>query len=770
MRLLGAESARLDCKHFYAREVTRMPADSSHMRSTESPASALADTRRVAIVLVWMVVAFLAIASFALMIPHYFDWLQAVAQVTDTAEALMEIGLTPGIYATVIVVRDTIVTSLFIATALALFFRHSSDRWIVLVSLTLLTLGLGFTRVISTPVLQPLVSMTTLTANLGHLFLVVFLFVFPDGRFRPRSAVVVATLFLVLSYGTQTLMFLLGAEPTILLQMSTGAQVGSIAAGAFVQMYRYFKYHGPVERQQTKWLILGATTLVMGVIAINVAGIMTEAVTGSGAASVYYTLVFETTFGALPALVIPISISFSVIQYRLWDLRRVIYSGSTYVLLVAVFMGGIFGGAILIQGAAPVVTSINVPASVVVSGLLMILAAPVLYQFVRTVAYRTLLRERVDYRRVVNEFSREIGAIIDLTELGTRLVRRVANLFVVSYIGVHLLKEENRLVLLKEKSLRYRMRFHTIDNESLANLSDGKDSTVYEGGIGYLLVPIMSVKDRESDLVGILTLGPRISGQGFSTGEREILLSLATQVGTAIRVADLVVAITEAEREIKAAADTATLYLDLLTHDTRNQLQAILLAAEAIQQENPSSQTEALLDSIVDAVRACESLISKAQVTESFLSTELSAVPLDQAVEEVMRRLGETYADIEVEVENHIPGTMVYADRHLLHMLMNLLENAVVHNKTQSRKVWVFVGRSDEGVTIRIADNGPGISDGKKEGLFDPDRRFGGVGVHQAQRICQKYGGRIRVADRVPGEPSRGAEFEIWLPTAEVGT
>ncbi|MFX1415945.1 MAG: ATP-binding protein, partial [Promethearchaeota archaeon] len=486
--------------------------------------------------------------------------------------------------------------------------------------------------------------------------------------------------------------------------------------------------------------------------------------------SIYHTLAFDTAFGALPALVLPISISFSVMQYRLWDLGRVIYSGTVYVILVTVLMGGIFGGAILIQGAAPMVTAISVPASVVVSGLLMILTAPILYHFIRTAAHRTILRERVDYRRVVNEFSREIGTIIDLSELGKRLLRRVANLFVVTYIGVHLLKEENQLVLLEEKSLKHRMRFHTLDVGTLANLGEGKDSMVFEGGVGYLLVPIISVKDRESDLVGILTVGPRISGQGFSTEEREILLSLATQVGTAIQVADLLVAITEAEREIKAAADTATLYLDLLTHDTRNQLQAILLAAEAIQQENPSSQAQALLDSIVDAVRACESLISKAQVTESFLNTELSAVPLDQVVDEAMRRLGETYADIEVEVENHIPGTVVYADRHLLHMLMNLLENAVVHNKKPPRKVWVFVGRSDGGATIRIADNGPGITDGKKEGLFDPDRRFGGVGVHQAQRICEKYGGRISVTDRVPGKPSRGAEFLVWLPTANAAT
>ncbi len=191
------------------------------------------------------------------------------------------------------------------------------------------------------------------------------------------------------------------------------------------------------------------------------------------------------------------------------------------------------------------------------------------------------------------------------------------------------------------------------------------------------------------------------------------------------------------------------------------------MATEAIQQENPSLHTRALLSNIVEAVKACESLISKAQVTESFLSTELSIVTLDHVIEKALARLGQTYADIEVDVENHIPGTMVFADRHLLHMLMNILENAVVHNDRQPRKVWVVLGKSEGGVTITIADNGPGISDGKKEGLFDPDRRFGGVGVHQAQRICQKYGGRISVADRVPGDSGRGAEFCVWLPLAE---
>jgi signal transduction histidine kinase len=46
-------------------------------------------------------------------------------------------------------------------------------------------------------------------------------------------------------------------------------------------------------------------------------------------------------------------------------------------------------------------------------------------------------------------------------------------------------------------------------------------------------------------------------------------------------------------------------------------------------------------------------------------------------------------------------------------------------------------------------------------------RRYGGVGLLQSKQICDKYGGRIEVRDRVPEQPGEGAEFAIWLPKAK---
>ena len=77
--------------------------------------------------------------------------------------------------------------------------------------------------------------------------------------------------------------------------------------------------------------------------------------------------------------------------------------------------------------------------------------------------------------------------------------------------------------------------------------------------------------------------------------------------------------------------------------------------------------------------------------------------------------------------------------------------------------VWQENAIAKSGYEISIADNGPGISDEKKRNLFDPEKRFGGVGIHQALRIAQKYGGHISVDDRVANNSGQGAKFLTWL-------
>ncbi|MFW9800138.1 MAG: sensor histidine kinase [Candidatus Thorarchaeota archaeon] len=134
------------------------------------------------------------------------------------------------------------------------------------------------------------------------------------------------------------------------------------------------------------------------------------------------------------------------------------------------------------------------------------------------------------------------------------------------------------------------------------------------------------------------------------------------------------------------------------------------------------------------------------------------------ALKESVQSFTERHEDIVVDLDCPTMNAAIDADRFLSVLMMNLLDNTVTHSAKPGCHVWVKLEEVADGYEIAIADDGPGISDSVKKTLFDPNRRFGGVGIHQASQIVREYGGSIEVGDRVPSDSSLGAKFLVRLP------
>jgi nitrogen fixation/metabolism regulation signal transduction histidine kinase len=78
--------------------------------------------------------------------------------------------------------------------------------------------------------------------------------------------------------------------------------------------------------------------------------------------------------------------------------------------------------------------------------------------------------------------------------------------------------------------------------------------------------------------------------------------------------------------------------------------------------------------------------------------------------------------------------------------------------------VWINLEEYDGEFHLSIADNGKGLDEFRKANLFNKDRRFGGVGIHQARGIMEKYLGSISVEDRIEGDCTGGAKFILSFP------
>ena len=98
-------------------------------------------------------------------------------------------------------------------------------------------------------------------------------------------------------------------------------------------------------------------------------------------------------------------------------------------------------------------------------------------------------------------------------------------------------------------------------------------------------------------------------------------------------------------------------------------------------------------------------------------------------------------------------------------VMLNLLFNACEAVSPNTGKVEVTSRVTEEGIEIRVVDNGPGIPESIRENLFQPFVSFGkekgtGLGLTVVQKIMQDHEGEVCV-ERTD---SSGSTFKLLFP------
>jgi len=239
--------------------------------------------------------------------------------------------------------------------------------------------------------------------------------------------------------------------------------------------------------------------------------------------------------------------------------------------------------------------------------------------------------------------------------------------------------------------------------------------------------------------------------------------------GNATRIIGTVLDITERkiiEKELQLASKRAILYIDLMGHDVSNQLQIVLSCNALLKERALTPDVGYLMELIDDSISECHRIVSKAKSTENLPQFPLTVRDRRAVLIDCIRVIEEDDEDIDIETTFVVDKAPILADEFLEYLIDNILENAVVHNPSQEKRIWIIMKQRNHGYEVSISDNGTGINKQMKKDLFNLTRRFGGMGLHQVKEILEKYKGRISVTDRVSGFPEYGARFQIWIPEA----
>jgi len=226
----------------------------------------------------------------------------------------------------------------------------------------------------------------------------------------------------------------------------------------------------------------------------------------------------------------------------------------------------------------------------------------------------------------------------------------------------------------------------------------------------------------------------------------------------------------EYERRLQDQRDDLHLLGQMVRHDIRNDLQVVKLHLDLLE-DYVTGDGGARLETVAERTEHAIELTTVArELTESMLNEDRSRKPialadtLDGQIDEVRS----TFEDATIERNGSIPDVTVTADGMLDSVFRNLLKNAVQHNTADVPEVTVSATANDGSVRVRIADNGPGIPDDRKEDIFGEGESGSqsegtGIGTYLVETLVARYGGDVWIEDNDP----EGAVFVVELPIAE---
>jgi signal transduction histidine kinase len=247
----------------------------------------------------------------------------------------------------------------------------------------------------------------------------------------------------------------------------------------------------------------------------------------------------------------------AIVRHNLLDIRVVLRKSVAYILasaLIAIPFVGLFLLATTLS------TRIGLPSLGYIALLLAFaLALPLLWQTVQRWVDRWFYRDRYDYLKALEAFSRDTHSITDSAKLGSTMVDLVAGALRVSRVyllqpfppdgdfavvssagaanntGSILLKSHSPLVkwLKRSGDMLFCKDFDIIPQ--LQGVISKEMETLERAG-AELVVPL---KTPSGQLPGLLILGPKLSEQFYSIEDKQLIHTMSNQMGTNLENARL---------------------------------------------------------------------------------------------------------------------------------------------------------------------------------------------------------------------------------------
>ncbi|WP_425176434.1 DUF4118 domain-containing protein [Mycobacterium sp.] len=258
-----------------------------------------------------------------------------------------------------------------------------------------------------------------------------------------------------------------------------------------------------------------------------------------------------------------------------------------------------------------------------------------------------------------------------------------------------------------------------------------------------------------------------MSGRRLTGRDRRVLSVVATQAAGLVKQHELAEEAGKVQ-SLAEADELRRLLLSALGHDLRTPLTAAKAAVSSLRAEDvwfSPEDTGELLATVEESIDQLTSLVANlldsSRLAAGVVRPELTEVYLEEVVQRALVGIGGRSTNFgrgsldRVKVE--VGGTVAMADAGLLErVLSNVIDNALHY--APASVVRVNAGQVGTRVLINVVDDGPGVSKGAAEQMFQPFQRLGdcdtttglGLGLSVAKGFVEAMDGTITASD-TPG-------------------
>jgi hypothetical protein len=312
---------------------------------------------------------------------------------------------------------------------------------------------------------------------------------------------------------------------------SVGWGIGLVAitVGSVTSLFVRYRRTGSDERQQIKWLLSAGAFLA---VFYTMSVFLPDTVLGTG----WWDLLF-----VLALLCMPVAVAIAIFRYRLWDLEVVVNRALIYGLLTTLLAGVFAAGIPLITEAGKqLLGEGSKAAGTAISALIVAVVFQPLRTWIEAAVNRRFYPKKMDLASGLVEVQPEYWGFLDhptLLRVSMEHVRRVLG---TNHSAFFLASEggEFRLVQQVDDSAGG-VKSILVSEEQCKELE--KKRVIAAEGSGSLVghVPIYVDRGETNELLGLLSIGPRENGKGYSGDDLKNLSQLGGKIGLALNAIQL---------------------------------------------------------------------------------------------------------------------------------------------------------------------------------------------------------------------------------------